>query len=299
MVQYIKLHNGKLYQLDRALSKYFKGTNGKLYPANQVHQITWLENGVWKSNLITPLPLPPYKVITIPKKNGTLRTVYSLNDENAAKQKAELKALKLRHKPISHYVKKHVGAITLISMDIKNAFESVTLKNANRYISLNNVAKLSFNAEGILMQGTPMASCIFHTMMSDIDKMIKHTLRKHYARYDIQYTRYVDDISISSKEKLNAFIINNLIEIVRNELSKRSFTLNERKTRISVDGQKSHKVLNVDLSQGRTGVRDKKKQAILWFKKGETKKALGMLAYLKPFLGYETYYRLKQKFESV
>lgn len=231
---------------------------------------------------------PIYKSVLIPKKSGGTREVFSLLEPYNSEQKKKVKKLKLKMLSVKDCAIAHKGAKTIINLDIEKAFSSIILgKNVN---TDNKVFKYSFSKEGILLQGTPCSSYIFEEVLNPIFDKLELPFE------NLVITRYVDDITISCKKKLSEQTMQAIINYISNYLLKYGFKINPKKTRCCYDNGKGFKVLGIALSQDRIGVRNMKKQAILYWKKGEQLKAEGMLAYLKSFLDIETYNNLKNKF---
>lgn len=231
---------------------------------------------------------PIYKSVLIPKKSGGTREVFSLLEPYNSEQKKKVKKLKLKMLSVKECAIAHKGAKTIINLDIEKAFSSVILgKNVNTY---DKVLKYSFSKEGMLLQGTPCSSYIFEQVLSPIFNKLTLPFE------NLVVTRYVDDITISCKKKLSEEIMQAIIIYITDYLLKYGFKINSKKTRCCYDGGKGFKVLGIALSQDRIGVRNMKKQAILYWKKGEQSKAEGMLAYLKSFLDADVYNNLKNKF---
>ena len=247
-----------------------------------------LEAAIFNQKAI-PAELVKFKIVSIPKKSGGMREVYTLVEPFNSEQKKKVKQLKLKMPSVKDCVLLHKGAKTIINLDIEKAFKSVVLNKT--YNTKDSVLKNSFHPEGFLMQGTPCSSWIFEVVMAPIMNNLIAQLAD-----DLVVTRYVDDITISSKKKLSHDVILGIVTIVSNYLNKYGFSLNQSKNRYSYDNGRGFKVLGIALSQDRIGVRNMKKQAILYWKKGEFEKANGMLAYLKSFLDVETYNNLKSKF---
>jgi hypothetical protein len=243
-----------------------------------------LEKAILESRIV---PVK-YKVVLIPKKSGGVREVYSLEEPFNSEQKKKVKELKLKMLSVKESVALHKGAKTIINLDIEKAFNSIVLGES--VIIKDDVLKYSFHKDGFLMQGTPCSSWIFEQVLSPI-------FTSMVLPFDgLTITRYVDDITISSKKKLSTDIIQKIIQFVSNYMFENGFKINQTKTRSSYDNGKGFKILGIALSQDRLGVRNMKKQAILYWKKGEFNKAEGMLAYLKSYLDIETYNNLKSKF---
>lgn len=104
---------------------------------------------------------------------------------------------------------------------------SLIVMNPAGYAALRKALSFCF-LNGGLPQGTPISPMITNTMMIPVDHILSNRLREEKERF--VYTRYADDIIISSKidfdvNKLQKYIIDVL------KLHRAPFTLNESKTR--------------------------------------------------------------------
>ena len=140
----------------------------------------------------------------------------------------------------------HVGAKTLMKFDIQDFFPSITLNlvvkqfrffgygiNVSRYLGY-----LCVNSDFCLPQGAPTSPFLSNLICIKIDKRIEGYCKK----YNYIYTRYADDITISSKDfvsehKFNK-IKNFISEVLDDEEELYSFKLNQKKCHRFVNGQK-------------------------------------------------------------
>ena len=168
-----------------------------------------------------------YREFYIPKKSGGLRKIDAPNDELMAALR-KLKVLlendfnMLYHTSAYAYVKERctVDAIKrhqaneskwFLKTDFSNFFGSTTLDFVMRMASqifpfsevvkdddgkaeLERALSLAF-LDGGLPQGTPISPAITNLMMIPID----HRLANEFAKKQMVYTRYADDILVSSK----------------------------------------------------------------------------------------------------
>ncbi len=131
----------------------------------------------------------------------------------------------------------HLGKGYLLNLDIKNFFESIDISTI-----ISTLADLGFNEEvstiiasictikGKLVQGFPTSPVIANLVCSKMDQQLKELCGNCIAIY----TRYADDISISSDENLP------LIKDIEYIVKKHGFSLNHKKTKIFKKGQNQY-----------------------------------------------------------
>lgn len=180
-----------------------------------------------------------YKKAIIPKKNGKARTLYMPNEKLKYIQKIILKEYLQEYKISNCATAYHKGA-TLVSnatphhkkkyilkLDIKDFFKSITFSRVYKMFSNHFPVKYAklfaelccFNDK--LVQGAPTSPCISNIIMFDFDNEIE----EYCLNNNISYTRYCDDITLSSNSNLNAAYYK-----IKKELQKNGFELNSRKT---------------------------------------------------------------------
>lgn len=172
-----------------------------------------------------------YREFKIPKRSGGLRTIDAPNDE----LKFALSELKyilenefglLYHTAAYAYVKDRctVDAVKrhqannsrwFLKTDFSGFFPSTTLEFTMKMMSmiypfselvkhddgreeLERALSLGF-LNGGLPQGTPLSPTLTNAIMIPID----HYLSKHFSELSMVYTRYADDIDVSSKYSFN------------------------------------------------------------------------------------------------
>ena len=194
-----------------------------------------------------------YFEYSIPKKTGGFRKIEIPNDTIMHIQKAINKVILSKFKTSKcciGYVKgksivdnasPHLSAKTLLKFDIKDFFPSITLnkvvkqfryygygKNVSRYLGY-----LCVNNDYCLPQGAPTSPMLSNLVCIKLDKRIEAFCTK----YNLNYTRYADDITISSIEKLsskNCIFIKNFVDMV---IKEEGFTPNQEKFKKIVNGQ--------------------------------------------------------------
>ena len=145
----------------------------------------------------------------------------------------------LKGKNISYNLNRHQGNSYFFVSDFKNffpSFEKNFIKNTLLNI-LNNedkehikliISLILYNNK--LQYGFPTSPIISNILMKNFDNKLNNNLLKDFPNNNIQYTRYADDITISSKYRIDKNklknSLNNLIDEDFNFL-----TINEKKTR--------------------------------------------------------------------
>lgn len=183
-----------------------------------------------------------YREFEIPKRNKKeLRTINcpypSLLEVQDWIYKEILKSVKvhpcshgfLTNKSIVTNVKPHVNADEILKIDLENFFPSI---NINRIISLFHhlgynkkvsyyLAKLT-TFEDALPQGAPTSPMLSNIICYKMDKRIYRLCKK----FNLKYTRYADDITISGKS-----IPKKIFEYVNEIIEDSGFNVKESKTR--------------------------------------------------------------------
>jgi hypothetical protein len=163
-------------------------------------------------------------------------------------------------------VKPHLaqGNKFFIKIDLKAAFGSVTQKktekaglfrdddfliNSNWHES-GDLADVCFHQGGGLIQGSPLSSAIFQKYCSVV---LDGMMIDFCSPRNLVYTRYVDDILISSKRPMKK----NLRKILRSKIRSSGFVLNEKKDEVVCIQSKELKHLGAMLYRGRASVTEK------------------------------------------
>lgn len=146
----------------------------------------------------------------------------------------------VKGKSFADAAKIHQGARWIYSVDIENFFPSITVVQISAALEklgyteesakfLANICSLNFT----LAQGSPASPVVSNIVMKDIDQQLKELADK----YDLQISRYADDIVFSGKEPF--------IEDIPNELNsifdQTPFSLNQNKTYFS-DSEKGQRL---------------------------------------------------------
>lgn len=159
-----------------------------------------------------------YKTKNIPKRKGGYRVLEIPNDKLMAIQKSINKVVLSRFKmskSCTSYIKgksiinnavPHVKSKSILKFDIQDFFPSIRLnqivaqfryfgygKNVSRYLGY-----LCVNNDFSLPQGAPTSPMLSNLVCIKLDVRLERYCEKHNYRY----TRYADDITISSLERL-------------------------------------------------------------------------------------------------
>jgi len=191
-----------------------------------------------------------YRIIAIPKKNGDKRKIYIPNEELKEKQREILKRfddiyfandevrMKLMYcysfkKNVSIYdnALQHAGKKYILKIDLKDFFPTCTIHNTNTLVQkVLSMAEVSSDVvyynNNFLPQGAPTSPFISNLYLAKVDCELVGMLRTSFSD-DAVYTRYADDIVISSNSK--AIFSNRLLNIIRNKLRNIGFKINEDK----------------------------------------------------------------------
>lgn len=192
-----------------------------------------------------------YKEFEIPKKSGGIRKIWAPNFTLKSIQKciAKLFLEEIGFRDCVHaYVKKknvitnagcHIKKKTILKLDLDNFFPTITYGRIyglfTRYPFCFNeklshkLTKLSIH-DGKLPQGSPLSPLISNLICRNMDKeIIKLGKQKKFF-----YTRYSDDITISTKYKVSKELIADLVSII--ELN--GFKINDSKMKLITNKQR-------------------------------------------------------------
>lgn len=199
-----------------------------------------------------------YFEFTVPKKNGDVRIIHSPTRQLKYIQRRILKELEIIYKPrknvkgfthnesIVSNATVHVNKKYILNIDIKDFFPSITFKRVNgllrgkifRFnydVSVIIANLLTYNNE--LPQGAPTSPIISNIICRMLDKELSDFAYK----YDLNYTRYADDITFSWDNGFsNKSIIddnNVLSDELKSIFERNDFKINVRKIRIQNNKQ--------------------------------------------------------------
>lgn len=145
----------------------------------------------------------------------------------------------IKNKNISYNVSKHFGRNYFYVTDFSNFFPSIKLMNTKEYLStfLNSEDSSSLEAifnigfyKNSLQYGFPTSPIISNIVMTGFDNIFFDKLTILFPKSNISYSRYCDDITISSKYEIESKAIKNIIdEIIETEYN--FLQINNKKTR--------------------------------------------------------------------
>ena len=184
-----------------------------------------------------------YRKVNLPKKNGGYRKL-SVPDEILKSIQKRIAEALLIHMPVSRYAKAyqygsstlrnakhHVGKKVVLKLDILHFFDSIGYSTVKDKVFPSEIyaeplrillTMLCYHKDS-LPQGAPSSPAITNIIMYDFDEMIGQWCRNR----GISYTRYCDDMTFSGD-----FDPNEVIPLIKSELKKIGFLLNEQKTHI-------------------------------------------------------------------
>lgn len=186
-----------------------------------------------------------YKTYEIPKKTGGKRTICQPSKKLKGLQSWILVNI-LNKIQVSHSCKgfrkgsstldnavPHIGANTILTLDLKDFFPTVTSKqvfNIFRTLGYNDLIATVFTNictfEQKLPQGSPCSPMLANLSAWTLDLRIQGFVGKR----GISYTRYADDLSFSG---LNPSKVVKIIPMIKKIITEENFTVNHKKTRVA------------------------------------------------------------------
>lgn len=145
----------------------------------------------------------------------------------------------IKNENISYNVSKHFGRNYFYVTDFSNFFPSIKLTNIKDYLSsifkdedsssLDMIFNIGFYRNS-LQYGFPTSPIISNIVMAKFDNLFFEKLKIKFPENNIAYSRYCDDLTISSKYEISSKVINDLLN---NLLSKEYnyLSINKKKTR--------------------------------------------------------------------
>jgi RNA-directed DNA polymerase len=199
-----------------------------------------------------------YTSFDIPKKSGGIRTIDAPN--------AHLKLLQHRisillqdcisiieknngiENKIVHGFKRKLSILTnaschtnkkyVLNLDIEDFFGSINFGRVRGYFISNKYFRLDPKIATILAQiacynnglpqGSPCSPVISNLIFQSTDIKLLNFSKKN----NLIYTRYADDLTFSSNEKISKKIISEIILIIEGDNNKKNFYVNDAKTRL-------------------------------------------------------------------
>lgn len=136
----------------------------------------------------------------------------------------------VKGKSIFQNAEEHINKNFIMNIDLKDFFPSINQERVFKIFNYYGYTKeLSYifskicTYEGVLPQGAPTSPYISNICCLKLDKRISSLCRKN----DFKYSRYADDITISSDSK-TLYFLKLLSKIIEEE----GFKINDKKTRI-------------------------------------------------------------------
>ena len=186
-----------------------------------------------------------YKTYEIPKKTGGMRTICQpskklkglqswilVNILNKIQVSPSCKGFRKRSSTLDNALP-HIGANTILNLDLKDFFSTVTAKqvyNVFKIIGYNNLIATVFTNittyEKKLPQGSPCSPMLANLTTWTLDLRIQGYVGKR----GINYTRYADDLSFSG---LNPSKVVKIIPMIKTIIEDENFIVNPKKTRIA------------------------------------------------------------------
>lgn len=186
-----------------------------------------------------------YKIYEVPKKSGGVRIICQPNKKLKGLQSWILVNIlnKIQVSPSCKGFRKgsstldnalpHIGANTILNLDLKDFFPTVTAKqvyNIFKTIGYNNLISTVFTNictyEQRLPQGSPCSPMLANLSTWTLDLRIQGYVGKR----GISYTRYADDLSFSG---LNPTKVVKIIPMIKTIIEDENFKVNHKKTRIA------------------------------------------------------------------
>jgi Retron-type reverse transcriptase len=185
-----------------------------------------------------------YSESKIPKKNGTLRTIYApilplkvvqkwilteiLEKINVSEQSMAFVPRKNGLRTNAEYHRKN---IFLLEMDITNFFNTIKehqvyslFSNIGYGIEVSSILTNLCTFKGELPQGAVTSPYIANLTCYHLDSRLNGLC----SRRDVVYTRYADDLSFSSN---NRMLLNKIENFIKYIIEDEGFKINDKKTR--------------------------------------------------------------------
>jgi hypothetical protein len=132
--------------------------------------------------------------------------------------------------------KLHERSVVIVQLDIKNFFPSIKTKyiyNLWRYFfnfseEVSNLLTNLITFDNSFIQGSPLSSDIANLIFWDKE----YHLVENFKNNNLVYSRYVDDINISSKNKISDKLRTDIIQRVHSMAISKGLKLKNNKTKI-------------------------------------------------------------------
>ena len=143
-----------------------------------------------------------------------------------------------KNKGIITNAKNHVNKKFIINLDFENFFGNFHFgrvrgyfeknKNMNIPIEIATIIAQLVCYEGVLPQGAPTSPIIANMICEILDKRLIH-LAKEYKLY---YTRYADDLTFSTNDKMILEEYDSFLKRIQYEITSFGLSINDKKTRL-------------------------------------------------------------------
>lgn len=187
-----------------------------------------------------------FTIFNIPKKSGGIRRVFALKKEAKAKYLPLIKDLEFlephedavaykKNVTIKSTLEKHKNFNHHIKFDFSDFFPSFTFKEVyprfRNKMSGTTLSLMFWEAYGKVatQQGHPTSPKVTNLMMKPFDTYLKNALLKRF-KGKVAYSRYADDILISTNIKANVKGIEDLVKRILKETNLDFLQLNTKKT---------------------------------------------------------------------
>lgn len=137
----------------------------------------------------------------------------------------------------------HADNKYILHTDIKDFFNSITVNMVESILSKSNlnliqedinfIIDVVFYKSKIFPTGSVSSPCLSNRVMYNFDLELKSELDTFYGLQEFKFTRYADDIIISSNYKIQT----NIVDIIKNLLNKYGFEINKNKTYFMYTGR--------------------------------------------------------------
>lgn len=190
-----------------------------------------------------------YKIYTIPKKSGKLRTICQpsknlkglqswilVNILNILKVSSSCKGFEIGSSTANNAFP-HIGANTILNLDLKDFFSSVKRYQVNSIFTtlgyntiISTILTNICTFQGSLPQGSPCSPKLANLSAWNLDLRIQGYVGKR----GINYTRYADDLSFSG---LSPVKVVKIIPMIKKIVEGERFEVNLAKTRVAGAGR--------------------------------------------------------------
>jgi retron-type reverse transcriptase len=184
-----------------------------------------------------------YKIYTIPKKSGKLRTICQpskklkglqawilVNILNKLKVSDSCRGFE-KGSSIAENASAHIGANTILNLDLKDFFSTINQKqvfNIFKSIGYNNTISVIFSNICTYNQKLPQGSPCSPKLANLCSWRLDVRIQGYVGKRGIIYTRYADDMSFSGNSPNN---VTGIISVIGRIINSENFSLNKSKTR--------------------------------------------------------------------